>query len=54
VDRNLHPFEVAQLINLEPESAEEAKFLIPSLNRIQDEGEIQDMLEDVRNIQDIP
>ena len=51
--KSLHHFEVAQLINLDVESAEEAKFLIPSLNRISDEGEIVELLEEMKGVQDL-
>eukprot|EP00043_Microstomoeca_roanoka_P027790 m.16021 g.16021 ORF g.16021 m.16021 type:complete len:131 (+) comp7971_c0_seq1:61-453(+) len=41
-NKSLHKYEQVQLINLAPESVEEAKALIPSLTRIDD-----DILEDV-------
>ncbi|KAH7727053.1 DNA-directed RNA polymerase II polypeptide [Aphelenchoides avenae] len=43
----LHKFEVAQLANLCPETAEEAKALIPSLeNKLEDE-ELEDLLKEL-------
>lgn len=43
-DGLLHEFEMASLVNLLPKSVDEAKSLIPSLNRIPDER-IDDVLE---------
>jgi DNA-directed RNA polymerase II subunit RPB4 len=40
----LHPFEIAQLATLVPETAEEAKAVIPSLAKKFDDDELQDVL----------
>ncbi|KAF1592521.1 UNVERIFIED_CONTAM: DNA-directed RNA polymerase II subunit RPB4, partial [Eudyptes robustus] len=40
----LHKFEVAQLANLCPETAEEAKALIPSLENKMEDDELEDLL----------
>merc|ERR1711934_579587 len=48
-DKALHKYEMAQLANLCPESAEEARSLIPSLegpNRFDDE-DLQEILDDI-------
>ena len=48
-DKALHKYELAQLANLCPESAEEARSLIPSLegpNRFDDE-DLQEILDDI-------
>ncbi|ORX82879.1 DNA-directed RNA polymerase II subunit RPB4 [Anaeromyces robustus] len=42
-------FEVAQLVNLSCETAEEAKALIPSLSRIQDDR-LQELLEEMHSL----
>ena len=46
---NLHKFEIAQLINLCPENAEEAKALIPSLESKIDDEELDNLLRDLHN-----
>lgn len=47
---NLEQFEIAQIANLMPESAEEAKTLIPSLmNRIEDD-DLQLLLNELQNL----
>ncbi len=43
----LHKFEVAQIANLCPENAEEAKSLIPSLENKMDDDEMEEMLKDL-------
>uniref|UniRef100_A0A7E4ZYS1 RPOL4c domain-containing protein n=1 Tax=Panagrellus redivivus TaxID=6233 RepID=A0A7E4ZYS1_PANRE len=45
----LHKFEVAQLVNLCPENAEEAKALIPSLESKLDDEELENLLRDLHN-----
>jgi DNA-directed RNA polymerase II subunit RPB4 len=50
--RNLHPFEVASLANLNPTEVEEAKTLIPSLKRFMDD-EVQKMLNDLENLNEL-
>ncbi|CUM66884.1 uncharacterized protein PRCAT00004568001 [Priceomyces carsonii] len=47
----LHPFEVAQLGNLECEDAEEAKSLIPSLSRKVSDVQLQALLTELRKYQ---
>ncbi|KAK0407863.1 hypothetical protein QR680_003642 [Steinernema hermaphroditum] len=42
-----HPFEIAQLVNLCPESAEEAKALIPSLEGRIGDAELEAMLNEM-------
>uniref|UniRef100_A0A915DH20 RNA polymerase Rpb4/RPC9 core domain-containing protein n=1 Tax=Ditylenchus dipsaci TaxID=166011 RepID=A0A915DH20_9BILA len=44
---NLHKFEVAQLANLCPETAEEAKALIPSLENKMEDDELEELLKDL-------
>ncbi|KAI0989993.1 hypothetical protein GJ496_006218 [Pomphorhynchus laevis] len=44
----LHQFETAALANLCPESAEEAKTLIPSLTGKIDDDQLQRLLDDIR------
>ncbi|KAI6177600.1 RNA polymerase Rpb4 [Aphelenchoides bicaudatus] len=44
---NLHKYEVAQLTNLVPKTAEEAKSLIPSLESKIDDSELDDILKDL-------
>ncbi|KAI1728626.1 RNA polymerase rpb4 domain-containing protein [Ditylenchus destructor] len=44
---NLHKFEVAQLANLCPETAEEAKALIPSLENKMEDEELDELLKDL-------
>lgn len=43
----MHRFEIAQLGNLCPENAEEAKGLIPSLENKLDDDEVEDLLKDL-------
>ncbi|KAI6220961.1 RPOL4c domain-containing protein [Aphelenchoides fujianensis] len=43
-ETSLHKFEVAQLANLCPETAEEAKALIPSLEAKMEDEELEDLL----------
>uniref|UniRef100_A0AC34QGK0 RNA polymerase Rpb4/RPC9 core domain-containing protein n=1 Tax=Panagrolaimus sp. JU765 TaxID=591449 RepID=A0AC34QGK0_9BILA len=45
----LHKFEIAQLINLAPENAEEAKALIPSLESKIDDEDLDNKLRDLHN-----
>jgi DNA-directed RNA polymerase subunit F len=45
----LHSFEAAQIANLCPETAEEARTLIPSL-RGQDEHQLQALLDDLAKL----
>lgn len=47
-DSVYHNFEMAQLANLTCESSEEAKFLVPSLDRI-DDFELQTKLQELNN-----
>jgi len=44
---NLHKFEVAQIANLCPETAEEAKALIPSLESKMEDDELEELLKDL-------
>jgi len=46
--KKLHKFELAALANLCPESAEEAKSLIPSLEGRFDEEELNSLLDDIQ------
>ena len=46
-NKKLHKFELAQLANLCPESPEEAKSLIPSLEGRFDDAELASLLEDI-------
>lgn len=48
----LHEFEIAQLANLEPASPGEAKILIPSLSRFEDAHEIEELIDDLKNLRD--
>uniref|UniRef100_A0A914C9N4 RNA polymerase Rpb4/RPC9 core domain-containing protein n=1 Tax=Acrobeloides nanus TaxID=290746 RepID=A0A914C9N4_9BILA len=43
----LHKFEVAQIANLCPETAEEAKALIPSLENKMEDDELEELLKDL-------
>ncbi|XP_074654823.1 DNA-directed RNA polymerase II subunit RPB4-like [Tubulanus polymorphus] len=45
----LHKFELAALANLCPETAEEAKALIPSLEGRFEDDELQSVLDDIQN-----
>uniref|UniRef100_A0A914WIJ4 RNA polymerase Rpb4/RPC9 core domain-containing protein n=2 Tax=Plectus sambesii TaxID=2011161 RepID=A0A914WIJ4_9BILA len=45
----LHKFEVAQIGNLCPETAEEAKALIPSLENKLEDDELEEILKDVQS-----
>jgi DNA-directed RNA polymerase II subunit RPB4 len=49
-DTELEPFEVAQLANLLPEKAEEAKSLIPSIQARQDDDDLQQVLNELQNL----
>uniref|UniRef100_A0A914HZQ3 RNA polymerase Rpb4/RPC9 core domain-containing protein n=1 Tax=Globodera rostochiensis TaxID=31243 RepID=A0A914HZQ3_GLORO len=44
---NLHKFEVAQVANLCPETAEEAKALIPSLENKMEDEELDELLKEL-------
>nr|CAD2144804.1 unnamed protein product [Meloidogyne enterolobii]CAD2195408.1 unnamed protein product [Meloidogyne enterolobii]CAD2197768.1 unnamed protein product [Meloidogyne enterolobii] len=44
---NLHKFEVAQIANLCPETSEEAKALIPSLENKMEDEELDELLKDL-------
>merc|ERR1712165_624103 len=46
-NKKIHKFEMAQLANLCPESPEEAKSLIPSLEGRFDDAELASLLEDI-------
>lgn len=48
MSKNLHKFELAALANLCPESAEEAKALIPSLEEKFEDEELQQILDDIQ------
>ncbi|XP_029633943.1 DNA-directed RNA polymerase II subunit RPB4 [Octopus sinensis] len=48
LQKNLHKFELAALANLCPDSAEEAKSLIPSLEGRFEEEELQQTLDDIQ------
>jgi DNA-directed RNA polymerase II subunit RPB4 len=48
--KTLHEFEIATISNLLPETFEEAKTLIPTLNSFS-EDKIQDLLDDLKNFQ---
>ncbi|KAI6174601.1 RPOL4c domain-containing protein [Aphelenchoides bicaudatus] len=50
----LHKFEVAQLANLCPESAEEAKALIPSLENKVEDDELEDLLKSLTSKKTFP
>jgi hypothetical protein len=41
---NLEEFEIAMLSNLVPQSPDEAKVLIPSLSRIEDDQVLQEII----------
>lgn len=43
----LHKFEVAQIANLCPEGAEEAKTLVPSLENKMEDVELDELLKDL-------
>ncbi|XP_065846121.1 DNA-directed RNA polymerase II subunit RPB4-like [Oscarella lobularis] len=47
-DKKLHKFEQAALANLCPENGDEAKSLIPSLQGRFEEGELQELLDDLQ------
>ncbi|CAI5441129.1 unnamed protein product [Caenorhabditis angaria] len=47
-EKHFHKFEVAQIANLCPESAEEAKALIPSLENKIEDAELDEVLKDVQ------
>ncbi|GMR35612.1 hypothetical protein PMAYCL1PPCAC_05807, partial [Pristionchus mayeri] len=46
---NIHKFEVAQIANLCPETAEEAKALIPSLESKIEDDELEEILKDLHS-----
>lgn len=46
-DFDLHKFEIASIANLTPDNADEAKALIPSLQRIE-ESELEDLLDEIK------
>lgn len=48
LQKKLHKFELASLANLCPETAEEAKSLIPSLEGRFEDDELQQVLEDIK------
>ncbi|XP_065185163.1 DNA-directed RNA polymerase II subunit RPB4-like [Sycon ciliatum] len=48
----LHKFEKAQLANLCPDTAEEGRSLIPSLEGRLDDGELQELLDDLQTHRD--
>uniref|UniRef100_A0A0N5A9P7 RPOL4c domain-containing protein n=1 Tax=Syphacia muris TaxID=451379 RepID=A0A0N5A9P7_9BILA len=48
-NKPLHKFEVAQIANLCPESAEEAKALIPSLENKMEDDELDELLKDLHS-----
>ncbi|KJH45845.1 RNA polymerase Rpb4 [Dictyocaulus viviparus] len=45
----LHKFEVAQIVNLCPETAEEAKALIPSLENKLEDDDLDEILRDLHS-----
>ncbi|KAJ1373043.1 hypothetical protein KIN20_035371 [Parelaphostrongylus tenuis] len=45
----LHKFEVAQIVNLCPENAEEAKALIPSLENKLEDDDLEEILRDLQS-----
>ncbi|CAJ0957783.1 unnamed protein product, partial [Mesorhabditis belari] len=47
-DKSLHKFEVAQLGNLLPETAEEAKALVPSLENKMEDDELEEILKELQ------
>ncbi|VDN55437.1 unnamed protein product [Dracunculus medinensis] len=47
--KQLHRFEVAQIANLCPEAAEEAKALIPSLENKMEDDELDELLKDIQS-----
>nr|CAB3265017.1 DNA-directed RNA polymerase II subunit RPB4-like [Phallusia mammillata] len=48
IQKRLHKFELASLANLCPESAEEAKALVPSLEGRFEDDELQQVLDDIQ------
>ncbi|CAG5136558.1 unnamed protein product [Candidula unifasciata] len=48
MQKKLHKFELAQLANLCPETAEEAKSFIPSLDGRFEDDELQQILDDIK------
>jgi DNA-directed RNA polymerase subunit F len=48
MQKKLHKFELAALANLCPETAEEAKSLIPSLDGRFEDDELQQILDDIK------
>lgn len=48
-EKHLHKFEVAQIANLCPENAEEAKALVPSLENKIEESELEEVLKDLQS-----
>lgn len=46
-DEELAEFEMAQLANLSPETADEAKILIPSLHGKKEDRDLQRLLDDL-------
>ncbi|CAB3404854.1 unnamed protein product [Caenorhabditis bovis] len=47
-EKNFHKFEVAQVANLCPETAEECKALVPSLENKIEDAELDELLKDVQ------
>ncbi|CAG5134042.1 unnamed protein product, partial [Candidula unifasciata] len=48
MQKKLHKFGLAQLANLCPETAEEAKSFIPSLDERFEDDELQQILDDIK------
>lgn len=48
-EKHLHKFEIAQIANLCPENAEEAKALVPSLENKIEESELEEVLKDLQS-----
>ncbi|CAL2032648.1 hypothetical protein CAEBREN_32834 [Caenorhabditis brenneri] len=48
-EKHLHKFEIAQIANLCPENAEEAKALVPSLENKIEESELEEILKDLQS-----
>eukprot|EP00741_Cyanophora_paradoxa_P021649 tig00000241_g20895.t1 len=50
-DKKLEPFQLVSLVNLCPETAEEARALIPTLDRF-DDAELDEMLKDIASFRE--
>eukprot|EP01135_Chromosphaera_perkinsii_P000641 Nk52_evm8s147 gene=Nk52_evmTU8s147 len=52
IKKNFHEYEIAALANLCPDTAEEAKALIPSLDVRFEDDDLQETLDDIKNLRD--